>query len=149
MKNWIAVASAEHVQRGLKAGFMQVCHGKSAPLQRIKPGDRVVYYSPTFEFGSKIKLQEFTAFGFAKNREPYQFDMGGGFCPFRRDVQWLPAQAVAILPLLPKLEFSSGVNNWGYQFRFGLFSVSEHDMQTIAAAMGVLFAAPASVVLGA
>ena len=29
---------------------MQVCHGKAAPLQRIQPGDRVVYYSPTVSF---------------------------------------------------------------------------------------------------
>ena len=45
--NWIAVASAEHVRRGREGGFMQVCHGKAAPLRRIQPGDGVVYYSPT------------------------------------------------------------------------------------------------------
>lgn len=39
---------------------MQVCHGKAAPLRRVKPGDRVVYYSPTLEFRSKSKLQAFT-----------------------------------------------------------------------------------------
>ena len=34
-KNWIAVASAEHARRGRddpKGGFMQVGHGKLAPL---------------------------------------------------------------------------------------------------------------------
>src|ERR1700722_19285540 len=45
-KNWIAVASAEHVRLGRSDGFMQVSHGKSAPLRRIEPGDRVVFYSP-------------------------------------------------------------------------------------------------------
>ena len=44
--HWIAVASAEHVRRGKREGFMQVSHGKAAPLKRIRPGDRVVYYSP-------------------------------------------------------------------------------------------------------
>ena len=44
---WIAVASAEHVRRGRKDGFMQVNHGKPAPLRRVKPGDGIVYYSPT------------------------------------------------------------------------------------------------------
>jgi hypothetical protein len=29
---------------------MQVCHGKAAPLRRVQPGDRVVYYSPTCEY---------------------------------------------------------------------------------------------------
>jgi hypothetical protein len=35
-KNWIAVASAEHAHRGRddpKGGFMQVGHGKLAPLK--------------------------------------------------------------------------------------------------------------------
>ena len=45
--NWIAVASAEHVRLGRAQGFMQVNHGKLAPLKRIQTGDRVVYYSPS------------------------------------------------------------------------------------------------------
>jgi hypothetical protein len=44
MKSWIAVASAEHVRNGSTQGFIQVCHGKAAPLQRLKPNDWVVYY---------------------------------------------------------------------------------------------------------
>jgi hypothetical protein len=136
-KNWIAVASANHVQRGREGGFMQVCHGKAAPLRRIRTGDRVIYYSPTLEFGGKIKCQQFTAIGIAKDNEPYQFDMGGGFCPFRRDVDWFSAQATAIQPLLTELDFSSGMTNWGYQFRFGLFAISEHDVEIIATSMGV------------
>ncbi|GHU33012.1 UPF0310 protein [Betaproteobacteria bacterium] len=114
---------------------MQVCHGKLAPLRRIKPQDRVVYYSPTQEFGGKVKLQAFTAIGIVKADPPYQFDMGGGFIPFRRDVRWFPAQESSISPLLGELEFSAGIKNWGYQFRFGLFSISDHDWRLIAAAM--------------
>lgn len=138
-QNWIAVASAEHVWVGRDAGFMQVCHGKAAPLRRVKPGDRIVYYSPTLEFRSKNKLQAFTAIGVVKIGDPYQFDMGGGFCPFRRNVLWLPAQEVPIQPLLGVLEFSAGIRNWGYQFRFGVFPISDHDMQIIATAMGIGF----------
>nr|WP_315485999.1 EVE domain-containing protein [uncultured Undibacterium sp.] len=47
MKNWIAVACAEHVAIGRELGFMQVCHGKASPLRRLRAGDKVVYYSPT------------------------------------------------------------------------------------------------------
>jgi hypothetical protein len=135
-RNWIAVASAEHVRRGREAGFMQVCHGKAAPLRRIRPGDRVAYYSPTVEFRGKDKLQAFTAIGIVKVGEPYQFDMGDGFNPFRRDVAWLRAHETPILPLLGALDFSTGIRNWGYPLRFGLFSISDHDLQIIAAAMG-------------
>ena len=83
---WIAVASAEHVRRGRSGGFMQVSHGKAAPLKRIKGGDRVVYYSPTVTLGGNDKLQAFTAIGTVKDVEPYRVDMGQGFKPYRRDV---------------------------------------------------------------
>ena len=135
--NWIAVASAEHVRLGRAGGFMQVCHGKLAPLRRIKPGDRVVYYSPTLEMGGKEKLQAFTAIGIVKAGEAYQFDMGGGFCPFRRDVSWSEANESPIQPILNVLEFSACKRNWGYQLRFGIFQISDHDFNLIAAEMSV------------
>ena len=133
--NWIAVASADHVRRGRAAGFMQVCHGKAATLRRIKPGDRVAYYSPTLEFRGKDRLQAFTAIGRVGKGEPYEFDMGGGLHPFRRDVAWLTAREAPIQPLLDKLDFTVGVRNWGSRLRFGLLSVSGHDLEIIATAM--------------
>ncbi len=138
-RNWIAVASADHVRRGLNEGIMQVCHGKLAPLRQVRPRDRIVYYSPTVEFRGKAKMQAFTAIGIVKVGEPYQFDMGDGFLPFRRDVFWLPAQEASILPLLGTLEFSVGTANWGYRFRFGIFSISDADMDVIAQAMSTEF----------
>ncbi|MEN9658387.1 MAG: hypothetical protein RL571_1852 [Pseudomonadota bacterium] len=135
MKYWIAVVSSEHVARGVAGSYMQVCHGKCGPLKRIQPGDWVVYYSPSTQMGGKDKLQSFTAIGIARAGAPYPFDMGGGFIPYRGDVDWLPAQSAAILPLLEQLDFSRGIRNWGAPFRFGLFAISQHDMQTIAEAM--------------
>jgi hypothetical protein len=135
MPNWLAVASAEHVQKGRLSGFMQVCHGKGAPLQRIKPCDWVVYYSPTITFGKKDKLQSFTAIGQIIEREPYQVDMGNGFCPYRRDVHWFESHEALIKPLLNQLDFTKNKKNWGYQFRFGLIAISEYDMQLISEAM--------------
>lgn len=134
-RNWIAVAAAEHVRKGCSAGFMQVAHGKPAPLRRIKPGDRVVYYSPTSEFCGNDKLQALTAIGVVKAGEPYEFDLGGGFCAFRRDVQWMRSRETPILSLLGALDFSTGKRNWGYQLRLGLFPISDHDLYLIAEAM--------------
>ncbi|WP_367605806.1 EVE domain-containing protein [Legionella sp. W05-934-2] len=135
MPNWIAIASAEHVQIGRQEGFMQVCHGKCAPLQRMKPNDWVVYYSPTITFGGKDKLQSFTALGKIKEGDPYQVDMGNGFCPFRRDVNWLTSQVAAIQPLIGQLGFINNKKNWGYAFRFGLIAINDEDMQRIIKAM--------------
>ena len=142
--HWIAVASAEHVRRGRQEGFMQVNHGKSAPLRRIKPGDGIVYYSPSTVLDMKDGLRAFTALGTVREGEPYQGDMGGGFTPFRRDVEWAKASEAPIKPLLDRLEFTAGKSNWGYQLRFGLFSISAGDFALIAEAMGVATGAEAT-----
>ena len=71
--NWIAVASAEHARRGcaaLAGGFMQVCHGKCAPLKRVLPGDRVAYFAPTLTLGGKDKCQSFISIGLVQAGQP-------------------------------------------------------------------------------
>jgi hypothetical protein len=136
-RNWLAVASANHVRRGRAEGFMQICHGKVGPLRRIRPGDRVVYYSPTETFGGGGALQAFTAVGIVADGEPYPHDMGGGFVPYRRDVRWLDAHDAPIRPLLDRLEFTAGIRNWGYKLRFGVLELSAHDMTLVSEAMGV------------
>lgn len=141
---WIAVASAEHVRRGRAAGFMQVNHGKAAPLRRVKPGDGIVYYSPNTVLGEKDGLQAFTAIGTVREGEPYQGDMGAGFTPFRRDVAWAKAEEAPIKPLLDRLHFTVAKSNWGYQLRFGLFEIGDHDFRVIAEAMGAKMAVPAN-----
>ncbi|MBK9442375.1 MAG: EVE domain-containing protein [Comamonadaceae bacterium] len=136
--NWIAVASAAHARLGCatpQRGFMQVCHGKCAPLRRVKPGDRVVYYAPTNSLGGKDRLQSFVSIGVVLPGAPYAFDMGGGFVPFRRDVAYVAALEAPIAALLESLEFAEDRAHWGYKFRFGLFQVSDADMRLIAQAM--------------
>lgn len=135
--NWLAVASAEHVRLGRAQGFMQVCHGKAAPLRRLRPGDRVAYYSPSTRMGVKDGLQAFTALGVVLDAAPYAFDMGAGFVPYRRDVAWRQGQEAPIAPLLQALDLTAHQKNWGYQLRFGLLQISARDMDLIAAAMSI------------
>lgn len=130
---WIAVASADHARKG-KAGFMQVNHGKAAPLRRIQPQDGVAYYSPTVTFGGKDRLQAFTLVGRVRDGDIYPGEMGG-WIAHRRDVDWADAEEAPIGPLLDQLEFTAGRTNWGYQMRFGLFEISQHDFDLIAQAM--------------
>ena len=134
-KYWIAVASADHLARGKLGGFMQVNHGKAAPLKRIKKGDIVAYYSPLKTYGGTEKLRAFTGLGRITSETPYQGDMGKGFKPFRHDVAWQETHDAPISLLLEQLEFTKGKTNWGYQFRFGLFEISKKDLQIIATAM--------------
>jgi hypothetical protein len=146
-RNWLAVASAEHVEIGRSAGFMQVCHGKASPLRRVQPGDRVVYYSPNRHYWpshasrEKDRLQAFTAIGTVKQGTPYQADMGFGFQPYRRDVAWHDAQPTPIAALQGELAFMQD-KNWGYRLRQGLVEISEADMTVIAEAMFKASATP-------
>lgn len=135
MQNWIATASADHVRRGRTEGFMQVCHGKVGPLARTRPGDGIVYYSPSQSYRGRDICQAFTAIGRVVDRPAYAHDMGGGFVPMRRDVDWWQAQEAPIRPLLEALDLTRGRRNWGQAFRFGLIRVSQGDFETICRAM--------------
>ena len=139
-KYWIAVASADHLARGKQGGFMQVNHGKAAPLKRLRKGDIVAYYSPLKTYGGTEKLRAFTGLGRITSETPYKGDMGEGFKPFRHNVTWQETHDASIEPLLQKLEFTKGKTNWGYQFRFGLFEISKADLQIIAEAMDSILA---------
>ncbi|HKW82582.1 MAG TPA: EVE domain-containing protein [Burkholderiaceae bacterium] len=135
-RHWVAVASAEHVALGRVQGFMQVGHGKEAPLHRLRRGDRVVYYSPVRVFGARDAYQSFTAIGTLRDERVYRAEMPGGFEPFRRDVDWLPGQPAPIRPLLGELSLTRGTPNWGQAFRYGLLRIDEADFARIAQAMG-------------
>jgi len=140
IRNWLAVASAEHVEIGRAGGFMQVCHGQATPLRRVKPGDRVVYYSPNRIYRpshaqrGKDRLQAFTALGTVREGRIYQADMGFGFRPFRRDVDWHEAAIVPLDALQPRLALTRE-KNWGYRLRHGLVEIAAEDMAAIAEAM--------------
>jgi hypothetical protein len=135
MKFWIIVASKDHLQRGLSGGFIQANHGKAAPLKRMQAGDWVIFYSPKLEYDKPEKLQCFTAIGKLVDENIYQSDMGGGFVPFRRNVNFLPAQDVSILPLLNELTFIKDKTRWGAPFRFGIVEIPEQDFRLIVGRM--------------
>lgn len=147
IRNWLAVASAEHVEIGRTAGFMQVSHGKASPLRRIQPGDRIVYYSPNRHYTpshavrGKDQLQSFTAIGTVKPGTPYQADMGFGFRPYRRDVAWHEAEAAPLAAVKDVLAFTQD-KNWGYRLRQGVVEISDADMTIIADAMFTAAARP-------
>jgi len=146
-RNWLAVASAEHVEIGRNGGFMQVSHGKASPLRRVQPGDRIVYYSPNRLYSpshalrGKDRLQAFTAIGTVKQGKLYQADMGFGFHPYRRNVAWHDAVPTPLGELQEELALTQE-KNWGYRLRQGLIEISAADMTTIATAMFKASAAP-------
>lgn len=136
-KYWIGVASKDHVQNGVKEGICQLCHGKAAPLKRMKPGDWIIYYSGKEKFGEKEPCQKFTAIGQVEDDNIYQYEMMPGFIPFRRKIKFIPSNEASIIPLIDRLEFIRSKTHWGAPFRFGFLEISKKDFELISNLMGV------------
>jgi EVE domain-containing protein len=134
--HWIGVASRSHVQIGVRGGFMQLNHGKRAPLQRLRAGDRVAFYSPRTDHPDGEALQAFTALGTVKTGAVYQVEMSKDFKPYRVDVDFAPVSEASIRPLIDALGFIKDKQHWGAAFRFGYLKVPADDFNRIARAMG-------------
>lgn len=134
-KYWVAAVSKEHTMRGVAGSFMQVCHGKLAPLKRMKKGDYLIIYSSKITMEGNEKCQAFTAIGQVKDDEIYQFQMAENFNPFRRNIGFLECIESSIIPLINELEFIPNKKSWGYPFRFGFFEIQENDFNIITSKM--------------
>lgn len=131
-KFWIGVASKEHVENGVKWGICQFFHGKIGPAKRLKKGDFVIYYSSKVSMEGKELYQKFTAIGEVIDEAPYQFDMGEGFMPYRRNIKYFDAKHVDIRPLVPILPFIKNKTSWGYAFRYGFLEIDQESFEIIA-----------------
>jgi EVE domain len=135
MRYWLGVVSKDHVLRGVEGGFAQVCHGKKGPLQRLKKGDWLVYYSPKQSMNGAAGLQEFTAIGEVRDDIVFQFEMNESFRPFRRQINYIKgAKPLPIEAVKSELELTAA-SNWGYQLRLGLLELSKLDFKIIHAEM--------------
>ena len=132
---WIGIASKEHVKIALAGGFMQFCHGKSAPARRPKKDDFVVYYSAKQQMDKCEPCQEFTAIGIITDDTPYQVEQSPGFNPFRRDVRYFEAHDTPAKPLVPLLPFIKNKRSWGCAFRYGFLEIDAESFKVIARAM--------------
>ena len=134
---WIGVVSREHVRLGVKGGFIQLGHGKKAPVQRLRAGDALVMYSPRTAYPDGEPLQAFTAMGVVSTGKVYQVQMTEAFKPYRVDVRFLKAKEAPIKPLIDALSFIKSKTHWGAAFRFGQIKIPAEDFKLIAKAMGV------------
>ena len=135
VRAWMVVASKNHVVRGVQEGFTQACHGKATPLKRMNEGDWVICYSPKLEFEGTEKCQAFTAIGQVVDGQVFQVDMGQGFTPFRRKINFKECTEVPIRRMLSSLSLTKTRENWGILFRRGFFEIPYPDFQLIACEM--------------
>ncbi|MBC2323233.1 EVE domain-containing protein [Listeria booriae] len=133
-KYWIGVASLNHVMGGVEGGFSQLCHGKEAPLKRMKPGDWLVYYSPKRELGSEEKCQCFTAIGRVKGSDIYPFAMTETFIPYRKDVDFFLNAKEVPLHAISKLD---AWQKYRSSLRYGHFEIDKAFFLVLAEKMGL------------
>ena len=134
-KYWVIVASKDHVKSGIQQGIAQACHGKVAPLKRMRKDDFVIFYSSKKTRGKPERCQEFTAIGQVKDDKIYQFQMTADFCTFRRNIDFYESNDISIIPLIDDLDFIQNKKHWGYPFRFGFFEIKERDFNLISSKM--------------
>jgi EVE domain len=137
-KAWLAVVSAEHVEQAVRLGIVQTNHGKRPGLDRMSPGDWLVYYSAQQRLGEKSPVQAFTAIGRIADGEPWQAEPQGPegrFRPWRRrvdyraDARWAP-----LADLRDRLALTADPN-WGNRLRRGLLALEGSDLAMIHDAM--------------
>ena len=141
---WVGVVSRSHIEIGVRGGFMQLNHGKKAPVQRLKAGDWIAVYSPKTAYPDGEPLQAFTAIGRVNTGEVYQVEMSPDFKPYRVDVTFLPCTEAPIRPLIPTLSFIRNKQSWGAAFRFGQIKIPRVDFVQVSQALGVPLAPSAA-----
>lgn len=135
MTNWINTVSRDHVERGVRGRFTQANHGKPHMLRRMARGDWIIFYSPKTVYPDGAPLQAFTAIGQVADDEPYLAEVSPDVQHWRRNVDFLDCAETPIRPLLTDLGFIEDEKRWGYKFRFGVFSIDDHDLDVIRSAM--------------
>jgi hypothetical protein len=132
-RNWIIVASRDHVLQGVREGIAQASHGKQTALRRMKKDDNIIYYSPKTIYGQNEKCQKFTAIGKIKDNDIFQVKLTETFSPFRRRVEYhRECREIPVENLIPALSFIKNKKSWGYKFRFGLIEIPYNDFLTIS-----------------
>jgi hypothetical protein len=126
MKHWLAIISLEHARIAASSGFLQVCHGKAAPLRRTSAGDEFFIYSPKTGMGSGDSIMAITYRGIFDDDHVYQVEQAPGFKPFRKDVTFdRNFQPVSIRAIVG-MELTANAN-WGLIVRRGFVELSAAD----------------------
>jgi hypothetical protein len=134
---WLLSVSRDHVISARSLGIVQACHGRSGPVQRMKPGDGIVFYSARHQIKGKDLCQRFTGIATIQDGGAYQEIASESFRPWRRHAKFEePAKEVDLRTVLPKLAcLHNGAVGWGQALRRGVIKIGESDWQILREAM--------------
>ncbi len=138
---WMLVSSPDNFERARSLGFpllaMKSRHGRKA--ERVRPGDRVVYYATgQMAFAGTFTV---TSPAFESHEPLFQSKKAGEDYPYRFAVRpdvVLPAGAfVPVASLLPELEFVRKwpADHWHLAFQGNVHTLAEPDFRVIEDAL--------------
>jgi EVE domain len=131
-RHYIVVAAADAVDAARAGGYVEINRGKAGPLERLRDGDVVLYYSPRHAEGGP-PLQAFTALAIVDGAL-HQAETPDK--PFRRAARHRDVHPAPIRPLIDVLDFIRNKAHWGAPLRFGFVQLSAADSARIAQALG-------------
>lgn len=134
--SWIAVASADHVAAGVRAGCFACSHGQGEAAARPKRDHRFAYYAPRQRTGVGAPVQALVALGHILDDEPEPRGLRSGFHSTVRRAAYDVVATAPVRPLLPRLGFLRAKgSHWGMAFRRGPFAIGPGDLAVIEAAL--------------
>ncbi|WP_050806285.1 EVE domain-containing protein [Lentilactobacillus kisonensis] len=127
-KYWIGVVPKEYVNIAVEGNFCQVCNGKKQFIDKLAPGDHLIYYSPKLTITTKEKYQKFIAAGTVVSADSFQVEMLPGFTPYRKRMTF---ETIKREVPLAEIRDENAWKSVRANLRFGLMQVSESLFVTI------------------
>lgn len=131
-KYWITLTAQEHVNIVKEKGYTQVNMGPKEPLEKMAPGDWILYYSPTLILDNpKTVCQTFTAFSYVLDDLVYpQYPKNP--IRWRRDVEFFNCTPQHAKHFHHKVSFLHQYENWLDAFVKPVFEIPRNDFIVIA-----------------
>jgi hypothetical protein len=129
---YIGVVHRAQAAYAAQEGFVAFSHGRESAVQRLSPGDRVIFYAPKADFDGE-PVQAFVAHATVMGDTPCQRAfMGADGLFWARDATFDTVTEVPVRPLIDALTFVKDKAHWGMAFRQGVFKITRDDYERIA-----------------
>ena len=134
MAFYIGVVHLAQVREAERQGYVSFAHGDRASVEKVVPGDKVVYYAPK-EDEDGAPVQAFIAHATVTGEEVETRSFGSHGTGQVRRATYDAVREVPVRPMIEDLEILAGKQNWGGVFRSGKVEIGAADYQRIAGAM--------------
>lgn len=133
---YLISASRDHVLSARKQSIVQANHGVKAPMERLRPGDGVAFYSARHQLKGKEPCQRFTAMATVADGHVFQERVTETFKPWRRVAVFEEGfKEIDINDVLGDLEcLGKGKGKWGVYLRRGFIRMTRLDWEVLVAA---------------